>query len=80
MFKAHLQFPLFDQSQTIMLYAYAPDGPVADEVAGFWGSMAHDGSLEKDMEIYVTSVERFPWANLDGAPTSALRLMLLTVR
>jgi hypothetical protein len=39
---------------------------VNSEVVNWWGSFAHPGYLSKDAEIFVTLVEQYPCADMDG--------------
>ncbi|RXK40561.1 hypothetical protein M231_02213 [Tremella mesenterica] len=41
------------------------DPPVTDEVVAFWGSLAHDGSVQAEMDIFAFTMERFRWADVN---------------
>lgn len=68
-FTGHLEFPLHEGKHETLVHAYTPEPPAELEVVSFWGSAAHNGSLDESLQIFATSMERFPWADLDSKHT-----------
>lgn len=63
-----MQLPLITcgQKHPVSGYGYMTDVPVVNEMVGLWASVGHDGSAKSKLELYITSVERFPWKDTEG--------------
>ncbi|RXK41841.1 hypothetical protein M231_00840 [Tremella mesenterica] len=67
LFSLVLSFPTSIHDVMVHTHAFTNTPPVIDEVVAFWGSMAHSGSKDQPMQIFATSIETFPWADLDDS-------------
>jgi hypothetical protein len=67
-FQCHLELPLEENNvqHVVNAHMWTAEPPIASEVVNWLGSFAHPGDLSKDADIFVTSVEHFPWADMDG--------------
>lgn len=73
-----ISFPDAATEHPVLIHSYTNEPLAFDKVVSFWGSVTHDGTKAGSLQIYVTLIEQFPWANLDAKCSTALNQPILT--
>ena len=74
-----LEFFDSDDEHEVQVRIFTPSPPLPQQVVSYWGNIAHDGRPTSILTVFATSVETFPWADIDGEEKNDSSIHLLMI-